>query len=148
MKFTRWIGLSIKIISYLADSFCFCSHKSASSLTTSIRFCSFNFVILSFAQLYISSDFSTVVIRIFSEIQAKQEDEYPTAVPISSISVICLLLIIFSRKLSVSLRIIGIPCFSDLYLSKYKSLLGGLYHRRSEERRVGKECRSRWSPYH
>ena len=23
-----------------------------------------------------------------------------------------------------------------------------LYHRRSEERRVGKECRSRWSPYH
>ena len=24
----------------------------------------------------------------------------------------------------------------------------GLLHRRSEERRVGKECRSRWSPYH
>ena len=23
-----------------------------------------------------------------------------------------------------------------------------LKHRRSEERRVGKECRSRWSPYH
>ena len=23
-----------------------------------------------------------------------------------------------------------------------------LLHRRSEERRVGKECRSRWSPYH
>ena len=22
------------------------------------------------------------------------------------------------------------------------------YHDRSEERRVGKECRSRWSPYH
>src|SRR3989454_9539155 len=25
---------------------------------------------------------------------------------------------------------------------------GGRRHRRSEERRVGKECRSRWSPYH
>ena len=25
---------------------------------------------------------------------------------------------------------------------------GFLYHMRSEERRVGKECRSRWSPYH
>ena len=25
---------------------------------------------------------------------------------------------------------------------------GTLSHRRSEERRVGKECRSRWSPYH
>ena len=33
-----------------------------------------------------------------------------------------------------------------------KGLILGLYrndiHRRSEERRVGKECRSRWSPYH
>ena len=33
-----------------------------------------------------------------------------------------------------------------------KILSGLLYtqylHRRSEERRVGKECRSRWSPYH
>ena len=28
-------------------------------------------------------------------------------------------------------------------------MLGGLTHEpRSEERRVGKECRSRWSPYH
>ena len=26
--------------------------------------------------------------------------------------------------------------------------LYGDIHRRSEERRVGKECRSRWSPYH
>ena len=26
--------------------------------------------------------------------------------------------------------------------------LAGHTHRRSEERRVGKECRSRWSPYH
>ena len=25
---------------------------------------------------------------------------------------------------------------------------GGTIKRRSEERRVGKECRSRWSPYH
>src|SRR3712207_6552009 len=28
------------------------------------------------------------------------------------------------------------------------SLSGGALRRRSEERRVGKECRSRWSPYH
>ena len=27
-------------------------------------------------------------------------------------------------------------------------LLNGLLRARSEERRVGKECRSRWSPYH
>ena len=29
-----------------------------------------------------------------------------------------------------------------------RSRLAGAGHRRSEERRVGKECRSRWSPYH
>ena len=27
-------------------------------------------------------------------------------------------------------------------------IAASLAHRRSEERRVGKECRSRWSPYH
>ena len=31
-------------------------------------------------------------------------------------------------------------------LSKYHT--PGLWTNRSEERRVGKECRSRWSPYH
>ena len=30
----------------------------------------------------------------------------------------------------------------------YFSGVGGLIYFRSEERRVGKECRSRWSPYH
>ena len=29
-----------------------------------------------------------------------------------------------------------------------ESELLGAWERRSEERRVGKECRSRWSPYH
>src|SRR2546430_4940488 len=29
-----------------------------------------------------------------------------------------------------------------------EGVLGDLYYYRSEERRVGKECRSRWSPYH
>ena len=30
----------------------------------------------------------------------------------------------------------------------YRRLLDAAYSSRSEERRVGKECRSRWSPYH
>ena len=47
---------------------------------------------------------------------------------------------------------------ADSYLSKiigkYKNEIDTIYHyeedmlTRSEERRVGKECRSRWSPYH
>src|SRR5260221_10555527 len=49
-------------------------------------------------------------------------------------------------------RNVGVNGKQSLLLS-YKSLLGGWKHRmvaqkRSEERRVGKECRSRWSPYH
>ena len=35
-------------------------------------------------------------------------------------------------------------------LGPHRALLADIPHRelRSEERRVGKECRSRWSPYH
>ena len=36
--------------------------------------------------------------------------------------------------------------FSTLYLPDEFGSMSGL--KRSEERRVGKECRSRWSPYH
>ena len=32
--------------------------------------------------------------------------------------------------------------------AKVNRYLERVYHPRSEERRVGKECRSRWSPYH
>ena len=32
--------------------------------------------------------------------------------------------------------------------SPFKANLATLHWARSEERRVGKECRSRWSPYH
>ena len=39
---------------------------------------------------------------------------------------------------------------SDLRLPDYEGidLLKWMNDQRSEERRVGKECRSRWSPYH
>src|SRR3712207_9265979 len=51
---------------------------------------------------------------------------------------------------------IRFPFFSCLkYLLFFKKLIFILFHfhifytiTRSEERRVGKECRSRWSPYH
>ena len=47
------------------------------------------------------------------------------------------------------LILIDYPDF-NLLLARFAKKLGipVLYHRRSEERRVGKECRSRWSPYH
>ena len=35
----------------------------------------------------------------------------------------------------------------DTFLAQLREL-GVVHVKRSEERRVGKECRSRWSPYH
>ena len=42
----------------------------------------------------------------------------------------------------------GIPVIDEalMAITKRPQILGPYY--RSEERRVGKECRSRWSPYH
>ena len=36
--------------------------------------------------------------------------------------------------------------YQELFLEALRAGIRG--QRRSEERRVGKECRSRWSPYH
>ena len=33
-------------------------------------------------------------------------------------------------------------------INHYGAISYPIYQSRSEERRVGKECRSRWSPYH
>ena len=38
--------------------------------------------------------------------------------------------------------------FSIFSVVEYKETIHALPVSRSEERRVGKECRSRWSPYH
>ena len=35
-----------------------------------------------------------------------------------------------------------------VWIPRYAYQIADNYHTRSEERRVGKECRSRWSPYH
>src|SRR2546430_16555580 len=47
-------------------------------------------------------------------------------------------------------QIIVAPLLDDMAAMDHQHLVGVLDRRqsRSEERRVGKECRSRWSPYH
>src|SRR5256884_3553222 len=69
---------------------------------------------------------------------------------------------LIARKISATLSSTGTPSFflhpaealhGDLgMLARGDAMLavsyGGETEERSEERRVGKECRSRWSPYH
>src|SRR3712207_6977374 len=43
--------------------------------------------------------------------------------------------------------IVIIPIVSYYFLADFRKIKN-LFLTRSEERRVGKECRSRWSPYH
>src|SRR2546422_3640127 len=59
--------------------------------------------------------------------------------------------------MATSLFWVGFPYLLMGFTHSYLMLLGcvalvgfgnSLWHPRSEERRVGKECRSRWSPYH
>src|SRR2546430_4884288 len=40
------------------------------------------------------------------------------------------------------------PESKQLFLETKRQIYAFSFHPRSEERRVGKECRSRWSPYH
>ena len=49
-------------------------------------------------------------------------------------------------KLARHAQSIGNPERRGVAVSSTLSIIGALL--RSEERRVGKECRSRWSPYH
>ena len=44
--------------------------------------------------------------------------------------------------------VFSVHCHNDLGLAVANSLAAIMNGARSEERRVGKECRSRWSPYH
>ena len=49
----------------------------------------------------------------------------------------------------VAITTLALVCTLSVY-NGFTELIGSLYSQidRSEERRVGKECRSRWSPYH
>ena len=63
---------------------------------------------------------------------------------------------LFKQPLATLLILVMLAIAMSLPLALYlgvqssQAVLGKLNesHRRSEERRVGKECRSRWSPYH
>ena len=69
---------------------------------------------------------------------AKMFDEFGLELPMQT------LLVIYVSDALVQYFVFLLPLF---LLAAIFFLIGWLYYR-SEERRVGKECRSRWSPYH
>ena len=52
-----------------------------------------------------------------------------------------------NKVVEVLLNVKGQEVFAKKNAKKFEEAVDELYDR-SEERRVGKECRSRWSPYH
>ena len=60
---------------------------------------------------------------------------------------------VFSAVISILIVIVGIIGLTMLPIDQYPQITPPVVkisasYPRSEERRVGKECRSRWSPYH
>ena len=54
-----------------------------------------------------------------------------------------------SREYSLALELVEHQDLTKSLNPQFLRLCGEIYIKnRSEERRVGKECRSRWSPYH
>ena len=58
------------------------------------------------------------------------------------------LTLLISDLAAVPMQDFGIPLLNGVIPIVTLLLLSMLLSWRSEERRVGKECRSRWSPYH
>jgi len=54
----------------------------------------------------------------------------------------------FAAVMTVAAMVVAQAAVADVVGEKQDSGLGTMVYGRSEERRVGKECRSRWSPYH
>ena len=67
-------------------------------------------------------------------------------VDVKEITTMTILTVRYATSLRDALETIWEEIFSKKY-SEWISV-GGYVPYRSEERRVGKECRSRWSPYH
>ena len=88
-------------------------------------------------------------IRIFSENETNDKIHNNYTSPLHSGG-----LSIYNYQLENEYNVEGDTIFEISYFPKWNNKLEGLkgvmfiHSNRSEERRVGKECRSRWSPYH
>ena len=83
--------------------------------------------------------------------EERRKDQQKQFLSVMILSVFMVALLLVAVHLQVS-RAIGIQNSRNEFLTKQITLVEAqikeINNLRSEERRVGKECRSRWSPYH
>ena len=72
------------------------------------------------------------------------------AVPVLLVDVVSVLPDVVLSDVVLSVAVLSVVVLSVVVPSveSVEALSTVIVYRRSEERRVGKECRSRWSPYH
>ena len=103
------------------------------SQAAGIAFCVAFFCVLIFI---VVGNGTTIVLFAFNKTQRKKT----------------LLLVVNLAIADFMLGAVSLPLFITYFVGNYYQLwlvqFGNLRVVRSEERRVGKECRSRWSPYH
>ena len=79
------------------------------------------------------------ICEVYSGYALKEFNEVEDGLPVIKIGNICI---------DGTLNLEACQYTNENVDKKYYSNRGDVYIARSEERRVGKECRSRWSPYH
>ena len=71
-------------------------------------------------------------------------DRYPLAASLFRLGLFFVARLIFTKRISINKELLYVT--GEILLAPKKGI--EINAERSEERRVGKECRSRWSPYH
>ena len=79
--------------------------------------------------------------KVMTRKNEKNRNKIRIMAQIGMLSAIATVLMLFEIPLPFA------PSFYEIDFSEVPILIGS-FAMRSEERRVGKECRSRWSPYH
>ena len=131
-----YVKEKLKIINYLILSFVIAFLIAASKINASLSFLS-----------YFPKEYPQIVFENYYEFANnifRSLFLYPDAAKFNSNAIIDLPYKIGPQELEYSVTILPLIIFSIFIFNLKKFNI----KKRSEERRVGKECRSRWSPYH
>ena len=103
-----------------------------------------------FEKVHIRDTVKVLILLSISFLLVVAEDHMTTAITFSALIAVMFLGVGLQKYREVAAKRIAVKCgkmwvAAEVFLFV---LVGATVNIRSEERRVGKECRSRWSPYH